>query len=92
MTFTKSSVLIAVIGCALFGNAFAQDLDNENLGRMRDAARSYADAWLTNDADTVMATFVDEPVLSVGTLDYFLWQDSACAFWFPAANHPSHLG
>ena len=91
MTITKSSFLIAVIGLALFSNAFAEDLDNADLGRMRDAARSYADAWLTNDADTVMATFVDEPVLSPSGLPFLEGQDAARAFWFPADSPPAKV-
>lgn len=83
MTITKSSFLISVIGFALFSNAFAEDLDDTDLVRMREAARSYADAWLTNDADTVMATFVDEPVLSPSGLPYLEGQNAARAFWFP---------
>ncbi len=51
---------------------------------MRDAARAYADAWLTNDADTVMATFVNEPVLSPSGLPYLEGQNAVRAFWFPA--------
>ena len=89
MTITKSSFLISVIGFALFSNAFAEDLDDTDLVRMREAARSYADAWLTNDADTVMSTFVDEPVLSPSGLPYFEGQEAARAFWFPADSPPT---
>ena len=77
MTITKSSFLIAVIGITLFSNAFAEDLDDADLERMREAARSYADAWLTNDADTVMATFVDELVLSPSGLAYLEGQNAS---------------
>lgn len=91
MTITKSSFLIAVIGFASFSNAFAEDLDHADLERMREAARSYADAWLTNDADTVMATFVDEPVLSPSGLAYLEGQNAAREFWFPAGAPPTRV-
>jgi len=91
MTITKSSFLIAAIGFALFSNTFAEDLDDADLERMRDAARSYADAWLTNDADTVMATFVDEPVLSPSGLPYLEGQSAAREFWFPVDAPPTRV-
>ena len=91
MINTKSSFLIAVIGFALFSNTFAEDLDDADLERMREAARSYADAWLTNDADTVMATFVDEPVLSPSGLPYLEGQNAARAFWFPVDAPPTRV-
>ena len=91
MTITKSSFLIAVIGITLFSNAFAEDLDDADLERMREAARSYADAWLTNDADTVMATFVDELVLSPSGLPYLEGQNAAREFWFPAGVPPTRV-
>ena len=50
---------------------------------MRVAASAYSKAWLTNDADTIMATFVDQPVLSPSGLPYLEGQDEARAFWFP---------
>lgn len=67
----------------------AQDLDDADLKAMRDAANSYAEAWLTNDADAVMATFVDEPVLSPSGLPYLEGQDAARKFWFPADSPPT---
>lgn len=62
-----------------------------------DVARSYADAWLTNDTDTVLATFVSEPVLSPSGLPYLEGQDAACDHsqentGWPVAHHASHLG
>jgi ketosteroid isomerase-like protein len=81
-------VMITTIFCA---HAVAQTLDRADLEAMRDAARSYADAWLANDAEKVMATFVDEPVLSPSGLPYLEGQDEARAFWFPPDSPPTRV-
>ena len=86
MILAKSSFTACLVIVALSGCAVAEELDDGDLRAMRDAARSYADAWLTNDADTVMATFVDEPVLSPSGLPYLEGQDAARNFWFPAGS------
>lgn len=91
MTITKSSLIVGLIGAVIFGNTVAEELDNADLKAMRDAAKSYADAWLTNDADTVMATFVDEPVLSPSGLPYLEGQEAARAFWFPVDSPPTKV-
>ncbi len=84
--------MLAGLGIALFvGAAVAQSLDDADLKSMRAAATAYAAAWLTNDADTVMATFVDEPVLSPSQLPYLEGQDAARAFWFPADSPPTKV-
>lgn len=79
------------VGCCLawlcVSAATAQDLDQKDLDAMRQAASAYAAAWLSNDADRVMATFVDEPVLSPSGLPYLEGQAAAREFWFPA-NSP----
>lgn len=91
MKFTGVSLLITVVVAGYFGTAFAQELDDTDLKAMRAAAEAYADAWLTNDADAVMATFVDEPVLSPSQLPYLEGQDAARAFWFPADSPPTKI-
>ena len=88
---SRSSFTVGLGFVVLFGNAMAQDLVDADLSAIRDAARSYADAWLTNDADTVMATFVDEPVLSPSQLPYLEGQEAARAFWFPADSPPTKV-
>ncbi len=77
-------MLVSIIVAVLSGIAVAEDLNDADLNAIREAARSYADAWLTNDADNVMETFVDEPVLSPSGLPYLEGQKAARAFWFPA--------
>ena len=84
MIAAKSSITIGLLFALTFGHAVACELADEDLSAMRTAARAYADAWLTNDADTVMATFVNEPVLSPSGLPYLEGQNAARAFWFPA--------
>ncbi len=60
----------------------SRDLDAADLAAVRQAASAYSAAWLTNDADTVMATFVDEPVLSPSGLPFLEGQAAARNFWF----------
>ncbi len=91
MTITRISMLVGVLIAVFFSTAVAQDLDDADLRAMRDAASSYGDAWLTNDADTVMGTFVDEPVLSPSGLPYLEGQNAARAFWFPADSPPTKV-
>ena len=84
MTITKFLLAVVFVAAACLNNASAGDLDDSDRQAMRVAANMYADAWLSNDADTVMATFVDEPVLSPSGLQYLEGQEAARAFWFPA--------
>ena len=91
MKFTCNTLVVAVLIASYVGTAVAQDLNDADLNAMRAAAESYADAWLTSDADTVMATFVDEPVLSPSQLPYLEGQDAARAFWFPADSPPTKV-
>lgn len=65
------------------GSVASQDLAAADLEAVRQAASAYAAAWLTNDADSVMATFVDEPVLSPSGLPFLEGQAAARNFWFP---------
>ena len=84
MIIRNYSFVVILVAAILFSDASAGDLDDSELRAMRIAASKYADAWLSNDADTVMATFVDEPVLSPSGLQYLEGQQAARAFWFPA--------
>jgi ketosteroid isomerase-like protein len=82
----------AVLSCLVFAASaagLAADTSDADTGAMRKAAAMYATAWLTNDADTVMATFVPEPVLSPSGLDYRVGQDAAREFWFPQDAPPT---
>jgi ketosteroid isomerase-like protein len=78
--------------CALVLLASASESvadEDADMQAMRKAAADYAAAWLTNDADTVMATFVPEPVLSPSGLPYRHGQQAARDFWFPAGSPPT---
>ena len=79
MIYSKLIIKLGIVFALLFGNAVAEEQSDAELKAMREAANSYADAWLTNDADTVMATFVDEPVLSPSGLPYLEGQSAARA-------------
>ena len=91
MIYSKLIIKLGIVFALLFGNAVAKQQSDVELKAMREAANSYADAWLTNDADTVMATFVDEPVLSPSGLPYLEGQSAARAFWFPADSPPTKV-
>ena len=91
MTLTKASITVSILLAILIDIAMAEELDDANLSAMGAAARSYANAWLSNDADAVMATFVDEPVLSPSGLPYLEGQEAARAFWFPTNSPPTNV-
>jgi len=78
--------LVLVICFALFQSSLSIGADQADaeLQAMRAAANSYSAAWLSGDADAVMATFVDEPVLSPSGLPYLEGRQAARDFWFPA--------
>ncbi len=84
MTITKYLFVVVFVVAVILSKVSASDLDDSDRQAMRDAASLYADAWLSNDPSTVMATFVDEPVLSPSGLQYLEGQEAARAFWFPA--------
>lgn len=86
-----STTIISIALIFSCGKAAAQDADDADLDAMRAAAKSYAEAWLTNDADTVMATFVDEPVLSPSGLPYIEGHEAARAFWFSPDLPPTRV-
>ncbi len=54
MIAAKSSITVGLLFALMFGHAIAYELDDADLNAMRTAARAYADAWLTNDADSAM--------------------------------------
>lgn len=89
MTVYRFLILVGVISVLACGIANSQQLDADDVNAMRRVAKSYAEAWLTNDADTVMATFVDEPVLSPSGLPYIEGQEAARKFWFPSDAPPT---
>ena len=87
----KTFLIVGIAYAASTFTAMAQDVDAADLNAMRSAAKSYADAWLTNDADTVMARFVDEPVLSPSGLPYVEGREAARAFWFSPMSPPTRV-
>ena len=58
-------------------------LANPDYAMMTAASNAYATAWLSNDPESVMETFVTEPVLSPSGLPYVEGQRAAREFWFP---------
>lgn len=83
----KTGILPILLCCFWFTNTttlYAAELDPAEIQGIRDASRAYASAWLSNNAENVMATLVSEPVLSPSGLDYREGQQAARDFWFPA--------
>lgn len=64
-------------------------LSADELNSIRTAAGAYKNAWLSNNADAVMSTFVAEPVLSPSGLTFREGQQAARDFWFPAESPPT---
>lgn len=78
------AVVSAGCGSGRVGNLAAEELDE-----VRRASRAYMEAWLLNDAEAVMATFVSEPVLSPSGLPFLEGQEAARAFWWPENSPPA---
>lgn len=86
----SSAVVRPFLLVLLFAVAPAEaHLDGAEREAMLAAARAYAAAWLTNDPEQVMATFVAEPVLSPSGLPYREGQRAARDFWWPAGSPPA---
>ena len=90
----KIHIQSALLCCVLLINSTtlpAAQLDAADFQSMREASRAYASAWLANDAEKVMATFVSEPILSPSGLDYLEGQKAARDFWFPADSPATNV-
>lgn len=83
MYISRMLAMACIVSVLSLADTAAAELHAADLESMRQAAHAYSRAWLTNDADAVMATFVDEPVLSPSGLPYREGQEEARAFWFP---------
>lgn len=55
------------------------------------ASSAYMKAWLANDPDAVMATFVPEPVLSPSGMPFYEGQEAARGFWWPEDAPPMEV-
>jgi ketosteroid isomerase-like protein len=91
VTYVRKAIVTLLFLLALNCSVVAQDLSQTDLQAVRAAAAAYAHAWLTNDADAVMATFVAEPVLSPSGLKFLDGQKAARAFWFPVDSPPTNV-
>lgn len=86
-------VLVAVslsgtIGCNPMQSG---KLSPDDRQAMRNAASSYATAWLSNDPEKVMASFVPEPVLSPSGIPFVEGQKAARNFWWPEESPPTRV-
>ena len=59
------------------------ELTMQELDEIRDASRAYTEAWLSNDPEAVMSTFVADPVLAPSGLPFLEGQAAARSFWWP---------
>lgn len=77
------ALAVVVAGCT---STAVNDVSGEDLAEMKRAARAYSEAWLSNDPEAVMATFVSEPVLSPSGLPFLEGQAAARGFWWPEGS------
>ncbi len=84
------SVLLAAVvvscGCTVVSSA---ELTEQELDAIRRASGAYVQAWLANDAEAVMATFVPEPVPSPPRMPVLEGQEAAQSFWWPEGSAPT---
>lgn len=74
-------VALAMSGC---GERDGCDYDVADDTAVRAAVQAYVDAWLSNDADRVMATLTDDIVLQPHHGDEpVIGADAVRAWWFP---------
>jgi ketosteroid isomerase-like protein len=83
---TLSVVLVLTIVIAGCGGSADIGVSGDDLVAMKRAARAYSEAWLTNDPEAVMATFVADPVLSPSGMQYIEGQAGAREFWWPVGS------
>lgn len=89
MTCLRTTIALGFIILVMAERVMPQELGDVDIQAVRAAAAAYASAWLTNDADAVMATFVAEPVLSPSGLQFLEGQKAARDFWFPDGGTPT---
>lgn len=77
---------LTLVGCA---STPAGDLSGDDTEQIRASSRAYLEAWLSNDPEAVMATFVAEPVLSPSGLPFMEGQAAARSFWWPEGSPPA---
>lgn len=86
--FAVFVALASILGCRT-GQA---ELETANdLEQMKKASRAYAEAWLSNDEEAVMATLVPQPVLSPSGRPFLEGQEAARNFWFPKDTPPARV-
>lgn len=86
----ESIALVTLVVCSVGCNGKpGVTLAGSDLDAIRDASRAYTQAWLANDEEAVMSTFVAEPVLSPSGMPYLEGQDAARSFWFPDDGVPT---
>ncbi len=61
------------------------------LEAIKKADRAYVDAWLTNDADRVMATLTDDAVILPFGIPAIEGTDAIRTFWWPADSPPATI-
>lgn len=85
----KLVVAVLFLAVGIQAQADSENFSADELNAIRNAADAYKSAWLSNNADAVMNTFVAEPVLSPSGLKFREGQQAARDFWFPADSPPT---
>jgi len=74
---------VAFAGCV---DRTEVDVSGDDFVAMKRAARAYSEAWLSNDPEAVMATFVSDPMLSPSGLPFLEGSTAARDFWWPEGS------
>lgn len=80
LLFVSAAARPEVSGCRATG------LSADELAAVAAADRAYAEAWLTNEPDRVMATLGRDPVIVPSGMDAVAGRESIRAFWYPPGS------
>ena len=79
------AITLLLVACGSDPAGIASEQDQS----LSAASTAYMKAWLANDPEAVMATFVDEPVLSLSGRPFLEGQQAARGFWWPEGSPPT---
>ena len=83
-TCVTKAFLFAWVALQISGCVNPRSFSDREDAKVRDAIRNYVKAWLSNDADAVMATLTDDIVLQPHHGDApVIGAEAVRAWWFP---------
>lgn len=92
VTRTRPGLAVAILALVLFvvgtGSSVA-DPASEPEAAIAVADRAYAEAWLDNDAEAIMATLTDDAVLVPSGLPVLEGPQAIRGFWWPEGSPPT---